>query len=41
VTQFQEHTGDLLAQALDKLYKDNKAPLKGWCWICAMTRAAC
>lgn len=29
VTQFQEHTGDLLAQALDKLYKDNKAPLKG------------
>ena len=29
VTQFQEHTGDLLVQALDKLYKDNKAPLRG------------
>ena len=29
VTQFQEHTGDLLAEALNKLYKDNKAPLKG------------
>ncbi|MDP3123928.1 MAG: S41 family peptidase, partial [Thiobacillus sp.] len=29
VTQFQEHTGDLLAQALDKLYKDNKKPLNG------------
>jgi len=29
VTQFQEHTGELLAEALDKLYKDNKAPLKG------------
>jgi len=29
VTQFQEHTGDLLAEALSKLYKDNKAPLKG------------
>jgi carboxyl-terminal processing protease len=29
VTQFQEHTGELLAEALNKLYKDNKAPLKG------------
>ena len=29
VTQFQEHTGDLLAEALTKLYKDNKEPLKG------------
>ncbi len=29
VTQFQEHTGELLAEALSKLYKDNKAPLKG------------
>ncbi len=29
VTQFQEHTGELLAEAMNKLYKDNKAPLKG------------
>jgi len=29
VTQFQEHTGELLAEALNKMYKDNKAPLKG------------
>jgi carboxyl-terminal processing protease len=29
VTQFQEHTGELLAQALQKLYADNKAPLNG------------
>jgi carboxyl-terminal processing protease len=29
VTQFQEHTGELLAEALSKLYKDSKAPLKG------------
>jgi carboxyl-terminal processing protease len=29
VTQFQEHTGELLAEALNKLYKDNKAPLRG------------
>ena len=29
VTQFQEHTGELLAEALTKLYKDNKEPLKG------------
>ncbi len=29
VTQFQEHTGELLAEALTGLYKDNKAPLKG------------
>ncbi len=29
VTQFQEHTGELLAEALTGLYKDNKTPLKG------------
>jgi carboxyl-terminal processing protease len=29
VTQFQEHTGELLVEALNKLYKDSKAPLKG------------
>jgi carboxyl-terminal processing protease len=29
VTQFQEHTGELLTEALQKLYKANKAPLKG------------
>ncbi len=29
VTQFQEHTGELLSEALNKLYKDNKAPLRG------------
>lgn len=29
VTQFQEHTGELLVEALQKLYKDNKEPLKG------------
>jgi carboxyl-terminal processing protease len=29
VTQFQEHTGELLADALKALYKENKAPLKG------------
>ncbi len=29
VTQFQEHTGELLVEALTKLYKDNKEPLKG------------
>jgi carboxyl-terminal processing protease len=29
VTQFQEHTGELLADALNDLYKENKAPLKG------------
>ncbi len=29
VTQFQEHTGELLVEALIGLYKDNKAPLKG------------
>ncbi|NWG38789.1 MAG: S41 family peptidase [Hydrogenophilaceae bacterium] len=29
VTQFQEHTGDLLVEALQKLYKENKEPLKG------------
>ncbi len=29
ITQFQEHTGELLVEALQKLYKDNKVPLKG------------
>lgn len=29
VTQFQEHTGDALAKAINALYKQNKAPLKG------------
>ncbi|MFO7541715.1 MAG: S41 family peptidase [Thiobacillus sp.] len=29
VTQFQEHTGELLADALKDMYKENKAPLKG------------
>ncbi len=29
VTQFQEHTGELLADAINALYKENKAPLKG------------
>ncbi len=29
VTQFQEHTGELLADALNALYKDNKMPLQG------------
>jgi carboxyl-terminal processing protease len=29
ITQFQEHTGDNLAKALDKLYKENGGPLKG------------
>jgi carboxyl-terminal processing protease len=29
VTQFQEHTGELLADALNTLYKENKGPLKG------------
>jgi len=29
VTQFQEHTGELLVESLNKLYKENKAPLKG------------
>lgn len=29
ITQFQEHTGENLAKALETLYKDNKAPLKG------------
>jgi carboxyl-terminal processing protease len=29
VTQFQEHTGELLVEALNKLYKDSKSPLKG------------
>jgi carboxyl-terminal processing protease len=29
VTQFQEHTGELLVEALQKLYKENKEPLKG------------
>ncbi|MDD5330586.1 MAG: S41 family peptidase [Sulfuricella sp.] len=29
ITQFQEHTGENLAKALEKFYKENKAPLKG------------
>ncbi len=29
ITQFQEHTGENLAKALDKFYKENKGPLKG------------
>jgi carboxyl-terminal processing protease len=29
ITQFQEHTGELLTEALQKLYKENKEPLKG------------
>ncbi|MBS4096504.1 MAG: S41 family peptidase [Sulfuricella sp.] len=29
ITQFQEHTGENLAKALDGLYKQNKEPLKG------------
>jgi carboxyl-terminal processing protease len=29
ITQFQEHTGENLGKALEQLYKDNKAPLKG------------
>jgi carboxyl-terminal processing protease len=29
VTQFQEHTGELLADALNALYKDNKTSLRG------------
>src|SRR5512135_2621216 len=29
ITQFQEHTGENLAKALENMYKDNKAPLKG------------
>jgi len=29
ITQFQEHSGELLTEALQKLYKENKEPLKG------------
>jgi len=29
ITQFQEHTGENLAKALEQLYKENKTPLKG------------
>lgn len=29
VTQFQEHTGELLVDTLNALYKENKGPLKG------------
>lgn len=29
VTQFQEHTGETLAKALEKLYKENAGPMKG------------
>ncbi|MEW6314294.1 MAG: S41 family peptidase [Pseudomonadota bacterium] len=29
ITQFQEHTGENLAKALEDMYKENKAPLQG------------
>ncbi|MDV6344967.1 S41 family peptidase [Nitrosomonas sp. Is37] len=29
VTQFQEHTGENLAQAIEKLFKESKIPMKG------------
>jgi carboxyl-terminal processing protease len=29
ITQFQEHTGENLGAALDKLFKENKGPMKG------------
>lgn len=29
VTQFQEHTGENLAQAIEKLFKESKVPMKG------------
>jgi carboxyl-terminal processing protease len=29
ISQFQEHTGELLVKSLDGLYKQNQAPLKG------------
>ena len=29
VTQFQEHTGETLAKAADKMFKDNAGPMKG------------
>lgn len=29
ITQFQEHTGELLVEALQKIYTENKGPLKG------------
>lgn len=29
VTQFQEHTGENLAQAIEKLFKESKMPMKG------------
>jgi carboxyl-terminal processing protease len=29
ITQFQDHSGELLVKAIETLYKDNKAPLKG------------
>ncbi|HZW87188.1 MAG TPA: S41 family peptidase [Gallionella sp.] len=29
ITQFQEHTGENLGTALDKLFKENKGPMKG------------
>src|ERR671928_466199 len=29
VTQFQEHTGETLAKAAEKMFKDNTGPMKG------------
>jgi carboxyl-terminal processing protease len=29
VTQFQEHTGEALVKAIEKLFKDNQGPMKG------------
>ncbi len=29
VTQFQEHTGEKLAEAIEKLFKENEGPMKG------------
>ncbi|HXF66680.1 MAG TPA: S41 family peptidase [Burkholderiales bacterium] len=29
VTQFQEHTGEALARAIEKLFKENQGPMKG------------
>ncbi len=29
VTQFQEHTGETLVKAIEKLFKDNQGPMKG------------
>jgi len=29
VTQFQEHTGEILAQSIERLFKENQVPMKG------------